>query len=208
MNDAFYNLAYTKQERIINAAMKEFVDNGFVKASTNNIVRHAGISKGSLFYYFQNKKDLYFFLIEHTRKDVKRVFDAIDYEETDLFKRLTQISFAKLDIQKNYPESFDFLTSVFTETSAEVKDEGHKKIEQIQKEGFEKLYINIDWSLFRPEIDVNRAVEILNWTMMGFAEKNRSRMKTFENVGPELMADWEAYAQILKTSFYHKTDEE
>lgn len=208
MNDAFYNLTYTKQERIINAAMKEFVDNGFVKASTNNIVRHAGISKGSLFHYFQNKKDLYFFLIEHTRQDVKRVFDAIDYEETDLFKRLTQIGFAKLDIQKNYPESFNFLTSVFTETSAEVKDEGHKKIEHIQKEGFEKLYINIDWSLFKPEIDVNRAVEILNWTMIGFSEKYRSRITTFENVGPELLEEWEAYANILKTCFYQSTNGE
>ncbi|NQD68578.1 TetR family transcriptional regulator, partial [Bacillus haikouensis] len=34
-----------KQERIINAAMQEFVKAGFEKASTNEIVKEAQISK-------------------------------------------------------------------------------------------------------------------------------------------------------------------
>lgn len=57
----FLSLDKEKQDRIINAAMKEFAQKGYDKASTNEMVKEAGISKGLLFHYFQNKKQLYFF---------------------------------------------------------------------------------------------------------------------------------------------------
>ncbi|MDD3656837.1 MAG: TetR/AcrR family transcriptional regulator, partial [Atribacterota bacterium] len=53
----FHSLESEKQERIINAALKEFARNGYGKASTNEIIKQAGISKGSLFNYFNNKKE-------------------------------------------------------------------------------------------------------------------------------------------------------
>ncbi|MFD2507517.1 TetR/AcrR family transcriptional regulator [Halalkalibacter alkalisediminis] len=90
-----------KQERIINAAIKEFVKSGFERASTNEIVREAGISKGSLFNYFNNKKDLYTFLIENGAEVIEKIYEEIDFNETDMFKRLGDIGLIKLDIQKN-----------------------------------------------------------------------------------------------------------
>lgn len=60
----FNNLKPEKQKQIINTAIKELVRNGFEKASTNEIVKRANISKGSLFNYFNSKKDLYLYLIE------------------------------------------------------------------------------------------------------------------------------------------------
>ena len=39
----FNNLKLEKQEQIINAAIKEFVQSGFDKASTNEIVKRANI---------------------------------------------------------------------------------------------------------------------------------------------------------------------
>lgn len=46
----FINLEAEKRERIINAALKEFAQKGYDKASTNEIIKEAGISKGSLFF--------------------------------------------------------------------------------------------------------------------------------------------------------------
>lgn len=59
----FFSLEPDKRERIINAALNEFARNGYGKASTNEIIKEAGISKGSLFNYFNNKKELYLFLL-------------------------------------------------------------------------------------------------------------------------------------------------
>ncbi|MCD4714792.1 MAG: TetR/AcrR family transcriptional regulator [Clostridiales bacterium] len=62
--DTFYNLPQEKRERIIEAALMEFEDNSFDQASTNKIIEQSGISKGSFYQYFEDKKDLYKHLIQ------------------------------------------------------------------------------------------------------------------------------------------------
>ena len=77
----FTELDEKKQERIIDAALKEFAEYGYENASTNRIVKNCRISKGSLFKYFENKEELYFYLIdtvsarmaEETRLDINRL---------------------------------------------------------------------------------------------------------------------------------------
>ena len=56
MEKIFKNIDIEKRDRIINSALEEFSKNRFEKASTNNIVKNANISKGLLFHYFANKK--------------------------------------------------------------------------------------------------------------------------------------------------------
>ncbi len=57
--ESFRNLAEEKQERIYRAAVQEFSACGYSNASMNNLVKEAGISKGSLFKYFGTKLDLF-----------------------------------------------------------------------------------------------------------------------------------------------------
>jgi TetR/AcrR family transcriptional regulator len=65
MFSKFLNLDKEKQDRIINAAIKEFAEKGYDRASTNEIVKEAGISNGLLFHYFQNKKQMFLFLFDY-----------------------------------------------------------------------------------------------------------------------------------------------
>ncbi len=60
----FFNLDTAKQEAILSAALEEFSAHSFREASVNTIVQKAQISKGSLYQYFEDKKDLYLYLIE------------------------------------------------------------------------------------------------------------------------------------------------
>lgn len=57
----FERLPFEKRKRIIDVCIEEFGDKGYTNASTNTIVKNAGISKGTLFNYFDNKK-IFFFL--------------------------------------------------------------------------------------------------------------------------------------------------
>ena len=59
MNDKFFDLKREKQDRMINASLKVFAENGYRHASTDVIVKDAGISKGLLFHYFTSKMGLY-----------------------------------------------------------------------------------------------------------------------------------------------------
>ena len=61
-SNQFLNLEAEKQKRIIQVAIEEFAQNAYNNSSTNRIVKECGISKGSLFKYFEDKEDLYFFI--------------------------------------------------------------------------------------------------------------------------------------------------
>lgn len=55
----FAKLPVHQQQTIVQAALDEFAAHGFRDASLNRIIETAGISKGSLYYYFDDKSDLF-----------------------------------------------------------------------------------------------------------------------------------------------------
>ncbi|GMA95355.1 hypothetical protein GCM10025881_21790 [Pseudolysinimonas kribbensis] len=55
----FHRLPAEQQRAIMAAALEEFAAHGFAAASLNRIIDAAGISKGSMYYYFDGKDDLY-----------------------------------------------------------------------------------------------------------------------------------------------------
>lgn len=59
----FFNLPQDKQESIVGAAINEFYDYGYQKASIARIVEATGIARGSFYQYFEDKQDLYRYLI-------------------------------------------------------------------------------------------------------------------------------------------------
>jgi AcrR family transcriptional regulator len=55
----FAKLSEAQQQAILHAALEEFAAHGFHDASLNRVIEAAGISKGSMYYYFDGKEDLY-----------------------------------------------------------------------------------------------------------------------------------------------------
>lgn len=200
----FYALDSEKRERIINAALKEFARNGYDKASTNEIIKEADISKGSLFNYFNNKKELFMFLLDYVVEVVDKIYPEVDWNEGDLFKRMRDIGFIKLKIMKKYPQAFDFLKTVSYENSAEMKSEIDKIGKHLIQTGLERGYKNIDWTKFRDDIDIQKTINIINWTLLGFAEQQRDKLKSFEDVSMKELKEWDEYFAILKRCFYKK----
>lgn len=67
------------------------------------------------------------------------------------------------------------------------------------------MYENIDYSKFREDIDIEKAVEILNWTMLGYAEKGLKLRDKFENKQSFVdfySQEWRKYSDLLKDCFY------
>ena len=68
MYEAFEALPEEKRQQIIRAAVEVFAKHEYKRASTDDIAAKAGISKGALFYYFKNKRELYSYLIHYAEK--------------------------------------------------------------------------------------------------------------------------------------------
>jgi AcrR family transcriptional regulator len=60
------NLEQRRRERVLHAAMAEFGRRGYSGASLNVIARDAGVAKGSLFQYFDDKFDFFAHVAEQT----------------------------------------------------------------------------------------------------------------------------------------------
>ncbi len=60
------NLDAQRRERVLDAAMAEFGRHGYSGGSLNVIARAAGVAKGSLFQYFDDKFDLFAHVAEQT----------------------------------------------------------------------------------------------------------------------------------------------
>ncbi|WFU47109.1 TetR/AcrR family transcriptional regulator [Sinorhizobium terangae] len=56
-----------KREQILEGAKRVFMRSNFDAASMNDITREAGVSKGTLYVYFENKEDLFEALIARER---------------------------------------------------------------------------------------------------------------------------------------------
>jgi AcrR family transcriptional regulator len=70
-----------KRQQILDGARKVFHENGFDAASMNDIARVAGVSKGTLYVYFENKERLFLELIaEEKRADLWPIV-SLDHED-------------------------------------------------------------------------------------------------------------------------------
>jgi AcrR family transcriptional regulator len=66
----FQNLPEDKQRAFLKIALQEFADNDYNTASISKIVERAGIAKGSLYQYFEDKQDLFLYLLEVSNQDM------------------------------------------------------------------------------------------------------------------------------------------
>ena len=60
----FFNLEPEKRQAVIKAAVEEFAQLPFEQASLTKIVEKCGIAKGSMYQYFEDKRDLYMYVVD------------------------------------------------------------------------------------------------------------------------------------------------
>lgn len=153
----FFNLGDKKQQRIIDAAMEEFAAHPYSKTSINRIIEQADISKGSFYQYFNNKKDLYKYLIDlFAKRKMEFLNEKIEnYQKYDFFPLLRELFIAGIQFKNKYPvisEIGDRLLNgendaLKNELYEESKPKSNQFFEELLKEAVKKGQID-------PEIDI------------------------------------------------------
>ena len=102
----FFNLSAQKRQTIEQAALDEFAEYGFDASNMNRIVEQSKIAKGSFYQYFEDKKDLYFYLIDTLfRKKLQAIEPVLKvYEEHSLSHNLKEIFRFGLEFSANDPK--------------------------------------------------------------------------------------------------------
>ncbi|MBU4229542.1 MAG: TetR/AcrR family transcriptional regulator [Desulfurivibrionaceae bacterium] len=137
----FMNLAPEKRESIVRTAAAEFAEQGYQRASLNNIVKQLGISKGSLYQYFDNKEALFLHVFDHFTLQVKQYVKAsvTGNGRDDFFGVARQVLLAGIAFIDTHPEYFQVYLKVLFERDVPRREELVSRVRLFSLEYFGPL---------------------------------------------------------------------
>lgn len=189
MNEKFFDLNREKQDRMINAALRVFAQNGYRHASTDVIVKEAGISKGLLFHYFTNKAGLFAFLFDYSVKYMLFEFERlVPAKEQDYFIIHKDMQRAKLNVLRSYPYMNEFIEKSLGEEQLDL-NELIEDSKNTYLDALGKYYAQGTCDFLRKDITVSQLNSLIRYTVDGLT-KDQIRTSSFQ---PEIL-----YTQICE----------
>ena len=131
------------KRRIFNTAVQIFAEKGYDNTSVEEITAIAGVAKGSLYYHFEKKEDIFDMLLEEGLNLLKNNIEIKTKECKTALEKIKEITLVQIKVTVKYEA---FLNVVFSQIwGEESKNEKCKKavfeyikiIEEVIKEGIE-----------------------------------------------------------------------
>lgn len=171
MNDKFFDLKKEKQDKMINGAMQIFAQKGYKLASTDDMVKVAGVSKGLWFHYFGNKAGLYTFVADYCVKYLNMELAVnLSSNATDYFDILYVIESTKAGISKIYPFAPLMIQAMEEEDDEEITEVTKLKIEPYLGKINEALE-RFSNDRLREEVSREMLDKTVSYTVKGIREK-------------------------------------
>ncbi len=205
ITETFQKVEEDKRNRIIKAALQEFADNGYEQASTNRIVKAAEIGKGMLFYYFKNKETLFQYLAKYSCDIIMDDYFSQIEPNPDFLERLRKAAKVKMKAYTEYPEVFNFMGNILLSGEYELPADINEKIEKLKQTGYALMYNNINTSLFRRDVDVNKAFQLIRWSIEGYENDLIGRLQGKKFSSVQFDPYWDEfyeYLDILRKLYY------
>ena len=183
MNEKFFDLKRDKQDRIINAGLKVFAKHGFRHATTDDIVKEAGISKGLLFHYFTNKVGVYIFLMDYSvRFLLLELSRTVKTDTRNFFELMKQMEDGKLAVLKNYPYMQAFMDKAVEEVCLEALEECEEQ-KEVYRNKIEEYYKQVAEQKFKHHVTFDKMQTLFGYIIKGITAENMA----LDTMQPELM---------------------
>lgn len=208
MSDKLDALPENKRQNILNAALTEFAEHGYLNASTNRIVKAAGISKGLLFHYFDSKKKLFLYVLDHTIQYMMQKMSTYAVKLSgDFFEQLGQYALIKMRIGIEEPEMYHILYDVYVNLPADIKEDLMARYGQILSDTRKDFVMTMDETKLRDGITRETAVNLIIDFLDGYYQRNIEYFKTktpdeLLTSFDELRGDMMMYLDIIKKGLY------
>lgn len=90
-----------KKEKILKAAIDEFIEYGFFGARTHRIAKIAGVNKALLHYYFSSKQKIYEQVLDEVTELILDKINKIEDDDKNIRKKIEEILDVYIDIFNN-----------------------------------------------------------------------------------------------------------
>lgn len=207
----FFELNDEKRNKIIEICITEFSQFGYANSSTNRITQNASISKGSLFKYFQNKEELYFYILDLVAMELITDLKAdVATLPLDLFERTIQYSELEFIWYIKHPEKFKLITTAFSQADDSLRQKIESRYNLQGQDIFYEILADIDTTTLK--WDKQKTVDILKWFLLGFKEDFISHMRpdnisNIELIRREYVKSLTTYMTILKSGLVTEESE-
>ncbi|MCL6610556.1 MAG: TetR/AcrR family transcriptional regulator [Peptococcaceae bacterium] len=196
-----------KMKAVLEASVREFAEHGYAKASTNRITKGAGISKGLLFHYFGNKKNLYLYTLDACVENYLQYLSVhLKDLSPDLLERMLEISGIKIKMFMETPLMYRLVASAFTDPPWELKEEICARQNRIYSKQVPLILKDIDKSMFREDINHEKAIQLVLAAMEALSRRHTAAFRERADGGlaelPKIIDDLKEYVDILKYGIY------
>lgn len=156
-----------KEQFILGSAITCFSKYGYKKTSISDIYKEANVSKGLVYYYFKDKKELYLKSVEYSFLLVNNVIEESMTNDKDIISKLSDITVIKIEFFLANKSVFNFISKAYSETCIDLEPE-LENLKKISKtDSLAILFEHIDNDLFKDESTIQKAISIISFTMNG-----------------------------------------
>lgn len=188
-----------KRQRVIRAGIEEFAK-GYEVASTNEIVKKAGISKGLLFHYFGNKKSLYMSVFrEVARQSTEALFSRVGELPGDVIDRMMRIAVTKLELYREDPKAWLFLADAVSNPPDELKQEIRSVQAELTHAGMKTFLAGLDFAGLRSDVKRAQVLKFVQLLLKGLEQEYLGRGDLAALDWEEVMAEFIVYTELLRT---------
>lgn len=167
------------KRKIFEISMKLFAEKGYDATSIEEITATVGVAKGTLYYHFSSKEEIFNFLIEEGMKLLQNSIEIKTSKLPNYIDKLKAIVLIQIKIVMKYEDLITILLSQFYGKEARnQKCQKHvyeyiSKIEEIVKEGIENKQIKQG----NPKIIASEIYGIIASTL-GYKIRNKGEIDT------------------------------
>ena len=100
-----------KRDQVIEAARKLFHQFGFKKVSMDEIAKEAGVTKKTIYMYFESKEELLKYFIQEEISNMEKIVEKVEAKPQDFFETVNEAIYEILQYRKHQ----DFLNIIARE---------------------------------------------------------------------------------------------
>lgn len=158
----FFNLLEEKQKQIIDVAIKEFSNYTFNEVKISNIIKNAKIPRSSFYDYFEDKFDIYKYILELIGKEKIKYYEPImKADKEDFFEYLKALFKAGAKFTAYKPEYDKIAKKLLSNMDLAEKLFGKEKMD-VSHSFLDVLEIGIENGTIRKDIDLKFTSKILS----------------------------------------------
>ncbi|MCD4812215.1 TetR/AcrR family transcriptional regulator [bacterium] len=177
-----------QKQKIIFAAVKVFGSNGYHRSTITQIAQAADMGRGTLYWYFKSKEELFKAIISQIHTDWVEQLEAEVGKSGTLHEKLRSIIYNWLEKVVHHQELYNIFYSVIGETQGDFAEEMHAAVGSLYKSTIcilEKLFNQtVQAKLMRPA-DTHRLARLL----VGFIDGMIMQHIFVEPVNPHAMTE-------------------